>query len=305
MDATPLGEVDPDLVIVFVAVAETLGFSKAAQRLGVTKGTVSRKIARLEQLAGVELVRRTTHQVALSAAGRVLYERASAPVRTLRTIVSELPDREAALTGVIRLTAPPALGATVLADVIEQFCRRHPEVAFDLRLSNERLDLVANDIDIAVRVAGGRLQDSGLVARRIGDVRAGFYASPSYLARKGTPRVLGAEDHDWLSFAPRDAHERRVRAGGTRPKSRVVVDDFLVLRELIRRGVGIGPLGNVFADALVHEGAIVRVLASESTTPDAHVYLVVPSHRKVPRRVEAFREHLAKTFAATSQYVRE
>ncbi|MBX3206246.1 MAG: LysR family transcriptional regulator [Labilithrix sp.] len=292
MNATQ--EIAPDLAVTFVAVAEALSFSKAALRLGITKGTVSRRIARLEEIAGVELVRRSTHHVALSATGRELYARASGPVQALRTLVTELPDRESALTGVIRLTAPAALGVSVLAGVIEQFCRRHPDVSFDLRLSNERLDLLAHDIDIALRVAGGPLQDSRMVARRIGAVRVGYYASPEYLGRKGEPEAVGADGHDWLSFAPRDAHERR----RSRPHRRVVVDDYLVLRELIRRGVGIGPLGNIFAEPLLREGVLVRVLRNEAPPSGAYVYLVVPSHRTTPRRVSAFRAHLVKSFEA-------
>jgi DNA-binding transcriptional LysR family regulator len=178
----------------FVAVAEETSFSKAARRLGITKGTVSRAIARLEETVGAELVHRDTHRVALSTAGTALYERTAPHLAALAGAVGTLPERSEQPSGELRVTAPHDFAAIVLPALVAQFVLRYPEVSVDLRVTNARVDLIAEGFDLAIRAVPEKLADSRLTARRLGIGAMGFYASPSYLARRGLPGFVTSAD---------------------------------------------------------------------------------------------------------------
>ncbi len=273
--------VDYDLFAIFVAVADESSFTKAARRLGIGKGTVSRAIAALEEAARVELVHRTTHQVSLSTAGTALYERTAPHLVALGLALSKLPERADLPSGELRLTAPHDFGAILLPELLTQFALRCPEVTFDVRLSNARVDLVAEGFDLGIRVAADGLKDSTLTARRLGGTTIGYYTSPSYLARRGEPREIGDPRHDWAMFSS------LLKRKTFRPHFRS--DDFLLLRELLRHGAGVGVLPAFVADEYITSGELRPVLPSESRRVGAY-HLVYPSSGQVPRKVTAFRD---------------
>jgi DNA-binding transcriptional LysR family regulator len=278
---------DLQLLVSFVAVAEAESFSKAASKLGVAKGTVSRAIAQLETQLGVELLHRTTHQVALSTAGSALYERTRGHITALHAAVVDLPEREEAPSGLLRMTAPPDFGAIVLPSVVAAFSRRFPSVRFDLRLTGQHVDLVKEGYDLAVRVSLGRLKDSTLTVRRIGKSTGAFYAAPSYLARCGKPKQLGDERH---RFVLHPAVQRVLKVKGE--SVAFLVDDFLLIRDLLRDGVGVGLLPSFVARAYLREGLLEEVaLAGRHPLAGEHVMLY-PSSGKTPKKVTAFRDFL-------------
>jgi DNA-binding transcriptional LysR family regulator len=301
MNSTPF---DPGLIQILVVLAETLSFSKTASRLGVTKGTISRKVRFLEEQAGTELVRRNTHHVALTLAGREAYERARTPLRELAAVFRDLPGEGAPLTGDIRLTVPSNLGIIALPKMLERFLALNPGVRVIVRLTNEPLDLVARNIDLALRIAPGKLPDSSLIARHVADIERGFYAAPSYLERRGRPRALHDPAHDWLSFGPADRGEQKgSRAARNRAVTarshlpRIEVDDAFLVCELARRGLGIASIPTFVAETHEQDGSLERVLLRARTTlVIGRVYLLAPSRRKAPRHVQAFREHLIQSF---------
>ena len=276
-----------ELLTSFIAVAETSSFSAAAERLGTSKATVSRAIARLEEGVGAELVHRTTRRVALSTAGIALYERAAPHLAQLRSAVCSLPELEEAPSGELRITAPIDIGATLLPEVVARFTLRYPAVRVDARLTNRVVDVVGEGFDLAIRAAKPKLKDSSLAARPLAGVEAQLFASPSYLARRGQPRALGDEAHDWVQFRP-------AIPGYSVRKARLVCDDFVFLREALRAGVGIGPLPTFLAETAVAAGEISRVLPAVRI-PGGTFYLVYPSARKVARKVTAFRDVLLET----------
>ena len=209
--------IDLDLIAQFAAVAETLSFSAPATKQRLTKGTVSRAIARLEALLGVELVHRTTRQVALSAAGLALYERAVAPLAALRQAVATLPDADERPSGTLRLTAPVAMGSHPLGAVVAHFVARFPEVQLDVHVTNRAVDLVGEGFDLALRVHVAPPKDSSLAWRgALGHSELRFYASPAYDARRGAPREIGDPAQVWswsrLLDARRLWHQAVVRA---------------------------------------------------------------------------------------------
>ena len=285
--------VDYALLAAFVAVAEETSFSKAARRLGLTKGTVSRAIARLEELVGAELIHRTTHQVALSTAGTALYERTASHLSALDRAVGTMPERSEQPSGELRLTAPHDFAEIVLPEIVAQFLFRFPDVRVDIRVSNARLDLVAEHFDLAIRASVGKLADSTLTARRLNIGAGGHYASPSYLARRGEPRVFGDPKHEWVVMP---AMMSLLRA----PKDfrpRIVVDDILTLRNLVKDGAGIGLLPRFVTEPYVAEGRLKAIMPGH-TMGTTSLSIVYPSSGQVPRKVTAFRDFLVERLTA-------
>jgi len=286
-------QVDLQLLAVFSAVAEQSSFSKAAAKLGVAKGTVSRSITQLEELLGVELLHRTTHHVSLSTAGEALHERTRGHLTALRAAVVELPEREEAPSGLLRMTATPDFGAIVLPSIIADFSRRYPAVRFDINLSEQVLDLVKEGYDLAIRAAAGPLKDSTLTARRIGKGTAAFYAAPSYVARRGRPKQLGDERHTWVS------HRVVARRLKTKPESvQFLVDHFLLARDLIRDGVGVGLLPTFVARTYVREGLLEEVPVSGPSEMAGDIVMVYPTSGQTPRKVTAFRDFVVEALRA-------
>jgi DNA-binding transcriptional LysR family regulator len=279
--------VDYQLLSIFVAVADEASFSKAAWRLQLGKGTVSRAIARLEDQVGAELLHRNTHKVALSTAGTALYERTAPHLAALVEAVGCLPERAGQPSGLLRLTAPYDLGIILLPQVLPTFSLRYPEVTFDIRLTNARVDLVAEGFDLAIRASVEPLADSSLTVRRLGGGEIHHYASPSYLLRRGEPRELADPRHDWLehSTARAPAKQRPGRPRGS-------CNDFLLLRDLLRDGAGVGPLPTSVAAAYLRSGELVRVLPGLRPRERGSFFLLYPSRGQVPRKVIAFRDFL-------------
>jgi DNA-binding transcriptional LysR family regulator len=275
-----------DLVSVLVAVGETSSFSAAAARLGVTTGTVSRSIARLEALTGAQLVHRTTRHVSLSTAGQALFERSASHVRGIEAALKNLPERQQEPAGTLCLTAPPDLGVTLLPDVIARFVSLYPQVRVHLDLGNRKVDLVAEGFDLALRASTAKERDSSLVRRRMMVVDVRFYAAPSYVARRGSPREPWASDHDWVGFLPARKH----LGTPNRFEPRVASNDMLFVREATRAGIGIGLLPSFVADPLVAAGTLVAVLPRVRQTSAA--FAMLHPAGPIPRKVTAFREVL-------------
>ncbi|MEO0324791.1 MAG: LysR family transcriptional regulator, partial [Myxococcota bacterium] len=181
---------DLDRLRLFVQVADAGGFSDAARRLGAERSSVSRGVAKLERELGVQLFHRSTRSVALTSAGEALHAKVATHLAALERAIDALPEREEAPSGTLRITAPHDIGASDLSGVIADFVRRFPKVHVDVRVTNRRVDLVAEGFDAALRPGPARLPDSSLRATRLSEATGGWYASPRYVARAGSPRTL-------------------------------------------------------------------------------------------------------------------
>jgi DNA-binding transcriptional LysR family regulator len=283
IDLTDLG--------VFVTVVETASFSRAASRLGLPKSSVSRAIARLEDSTRGSLLHRTTRQVTLSTAGRALYERVREQIASLRDATSELPELAEELSGKIRITSVVDL-SEFFADVIDRFIGRYPAMAVDLYLTNEHVDLVREGIDVALRFSTQRLKDSTLNARKLCPNYVQLYASPTYIARLGTPRTPRDLDrHTWVVH--RHAPTLRLEGGGpavhfdSRAHGRVECNDFGLLREALVRGWGVGILGLFQAEPCLTSGKLVRVLP-KWWCQVSNFWAIWPGPRQPNRKVAAF-----------------
>jgi DNA-binding transcriptional LysR family regulator len=276
---------DTALLTTFVAVADEQSFTKAARKLGIGKGTVSRAIALLEEPRGAARLHRTTPAVALSTAGVALYERVAPHIAALNQAVQKLPERAAVPSGELRLTAPQDIAQVILPEVLTQFARRYPEVRVDLRATNRQVDLVAEGFDIAIRAAT-KMKDSTLTARRLAIGGLGSYAAPSYVARRGRPKRIGDADHDWIVHP----FTRAALKLPAETVTRFQCDDFLVIRALARDGAGVGMMPRFVGTPYVNEGLLEDVGLAEPASLRAGLYLVWPSSGQVPRKVVAFRE---------------
>lgn len=287
--------IDLGLLTVFTAVVEASSFSKAGKRLGMAKGTVSRSIARLEELVGAELLHRTTHTVAPSTAGLALYERSASHLAALTEAVRGLPERSGEPSGRLRLTVPHDFGVILLPEVLKHFALRYPQITFDIAVTNALVDMVAEGFDAAIRFAA-RLEDSNLTARRLGGLGIAFYAAPEYLARRGRPARCDDDGHDWVL----GQHVRRKVGFDAGQASRFACDDFLVAREILRGGGGVGLLPHFVADADERSGALERVDVPGATLEvGGGFHLVYASSGQVPRKLVAFRDFLLERFDGT------
>ncbi len=173
---------------------------------------------------------------------------------------------------------------------------RHPGIRLDVSIDNQVVDLVAEGFDLAIRFSDA-LKDSNLTARRLGSLSFGAFAAPTYLARRGRPQRLGDERHDWVLarvLLP------RLPVLGKVP-IRFVCDDFLVLRDLLREGAGVGLLPSFVAEPHVREGLLEPVeLADFEGGPRSAFFLVYPSSGQVPRKVTAFRDFLLEELERSS-----
>jgi len=281
---------DASLLVAFVEVADTTSFSGAARVLGTTTATVSRSIAKLEESVGSRLFHRTTRRVSLTTAGTALYERTAAHVRALTRAAKELPEHQSEPAGTLKLTAPYDLGATFLANVIARFMALHPKVQVHVELGSRTVDLAAEGFDVAIRADRGKHKDISLTARRLvprGELS--LYASPSYLAKRGSPRSVASPDHDWLVAGPL----LRAFDFPATLTPRTVANDFLFLRGVAASGGGIATLPSFIAQPYVASGDLVRVLPALRATIGGLVMLY-SSTRPLARKIAAFRDFLVE-----------
>jgi DNA-binding transcriptional LysR family regulator len=284
--------IDTTLLATFVEVAEASSFSRAARTLGTTTATVSRSVAKLEDELGTRLFHRTTRRIALTTAGAALYERSASHLRALQNAARELPEQQEEPAGTLKLTAPPDLGVAILGGLLARFTSRYPKVRVDIALAAEVLDLSAGGFDVALRgdVRKNTDPSSWTVRRLVPRTELRFYASPQYIARRGTPSTAASPDHDWLIA-------RAFRRHLDVPKTfefRMVADDCLFLREAARSGAGVAMLPAFLAKQLVSAGELLRVLPNVRIAAGA-LNLVYPSTRPLARKISAFRDFLVQT----------
>jgi DNA-binding transcriptional LysR family regulator len=293
---------DLNLLSLFIVVAEAASFTAAATKLGLRRSSVSRGIASLERALGVQLFSRTTRQVSLTTAGTALYARVAPQLTSLKEALGTLPEREEQPSGELRLTAPSDLGAMFLPGIVAGFSLRYPAVQVDVRLTNRRVDLVAEGFDVALRFAGEKLSDSSLVARRLGGPELQVFASPTYLARAGTPRTpADTADHQWIQFRAISGLPPPLPAPRTRP--RVIGDDVLFIHGAVKAGLGLAILPAYLPREDVAAGRLVRVLPRMSIRAGA-LYFMHPPARHLPLKVTAFRDYLLEHLAVNPLFSR-
>ncbi|MFT3707075.1 MAG: LysR family transcriptional regulator [Archangium sp.] len=283
-----MAPIDLNLVRTFVEVFDSLSFSKAATRLEVPRSTVSRSILALERALKTELFRRTTRSVAATPEGVALYDHVLPSLQSIDRALEDTPRQQEKPTGTLKITATNDIGLALLTETTARFIARYPEVSCEVALTPRVVDLVRENYDLAIRVAGRTLKStSALQARKIATIRGEYYASPAYLARHGTPKSraeLAGHRHIAFRGAPGQTQLNDV-------PWRLMTDDLLFAREVARRDAGIAVLPTFMADEDVSSGALVRLLPQDHEFTGT-VWLVQPKLKNVPARVNAFRAML-------------
>jgi DNA-binding transcriptional LysR family regulator len=293
----------------FVRVVETGSFSSAARDLGVTQPTVTRHVAALEERLGVRLVNRNTRRLSLTEAGRLYYDRSKALLDLVAETENLAVDERTALRGKLRIATSVAFGRRVVVPLILSFMRAHREIEVDLRCDDTYIDLVAQGIDVSVRL--GRLADSSLAARSLGFNPWAMVASPEYLKRRGTPAVpADLERHDVLVYSSvhGDDHLHFQHPDQGRVSVRVRgpfrSNNLSSLLAAARDGIGIAALPLYVAGTSLAQGRLERVLNAYEL-PGQEIHAVFPSPKLLPSRVSAFVDHLRGHFARNDWYVDE
>lgn len=179
-----------ELTRIFIKVVQQGSFSKASELLKIPKSTVSKSIARLEKETGTKLLLRTTRSQTLTPSGRAFYETCLEPLQILEDAQKSLYGQDAIVAGKIKITAPEDLGTHVVAPLIGELSDQYDKLSFELQYTNRVIDLVRDGYDFAIRI--GALKQSGLKAKRIGDVTLIPVAAPSYLEKR--PEILTPQD---------------------------------------------------------------------------------------------------------------
>jgi DNA-binding transcriptional LysR family regulator len=287
-------------LVVFAHVAETRSFSRAAERLNVTKSAVSKQIAQLEVELGVQLLVRTTRKLVLTEVGERVYASCARIAGEVEAARDAAQTHSTVVAGQLRVTAPAALGRNFLMPLVKDFLAQHPGVSIELVLGDSFVDLVDDRIDVALRV-GGRA-DASQVTRKVARVEMFILAAPAYLEKHGTPRSpRELLQHEWIMHGPsvgvRPLHlYRGTRRITLRPHGRLLVNDGQAGVAVARAGHGLIVAPDFEAADDFHSGALVRVLPSYRLD-DAALHLVFPPRRHVLGKVRAFSDFVAERFA--------
>ncbi|EOW6612500.1 LysR substrate-binding domain-containing protein [Vibrio fluvialis] len=281
----------------FVAVAETGSFTQAAKRLVTSVANVSRRIALLEERLGVKLLLRTTRKVSLTEAGQVYYQQCRALLEGLEQAELTVTQMQQTPRGKLKVTAPVTYGEQKIAPLLNDFLLQHPKLELELVLTNQKLDLIEQGVDVAVRL--GQLDDSSFIARRLSNRHLYVCATTDYLAQCGTPHTLseltkhsclvGTYDH-WRFKENQQSRSIRV-------KGRLSCSSGVVLLDAVLKGMGLAQLPDYYVEEYLLSGRLVEVLPSYRDDREG-VWALYPQNRHLSPKVRLLVDYLAQHLSA-------
>lgn len=283
-------------ILAFVRVVETGAFTRAAERMGISKSLLSRRVARLEEHLGARLLTRSAQGTQPTVVGQSYYERASRILTELDAAREVVAEAVTQVAGPIRLTAPLTFGTMHLAPALADFARDHPRVELDIHFDDSLVDLVAGGFDLALRI--GSLADSSLVARRIAPVRAHLLGSPAYLEARGRPsHPRDLARHDLLAYGNNEQWRFRVdgRWDYVRGRPRLRTNNGEMLREAACAGLGLCLLPSFIAAPAIEAGRL-EILLPEFPIDEVALHAVMPPGRSTTARVRALVDFLVARF---------
>lgn len=287
--------VDLNDIAVFVAVTQLGSFSRGARALGMPVSTVSRRVADLERQLGVTLLQRTTRKLTLTTQGRDYFDQCSEPLSHLNDAERVLTNTQRQPEGLLRISVPVILGDPAFLGFLSDLLRNYPRIRLDLFITNEFLDLGAQNIDVAVRF--GELKSSSVVARKLGTSVRYLVAAPAYLEGRSRPRepadlaghacvLLNAPGNEIAWELVSGRRRARVRVAGV-----IASRDFRSVRFFTERGHGIGLLPSTYCDEQIADGTLLRLLPKWSSPP-VSVHAVYPTRKFLPEKIRVFLQEL-------------
>jgi DNA-binding transcriptional LysR family regulator len=293
---------EPNDLLLFARVADEGSFSRAAERLGLPKSTVSRRVSALEAELGERLLLRTTRKLAVTDFGRSVLDHAHHVVEEVEAATSLALQRKAQPSGRLRVSMPGDLASLVFGELFANFIARYPAIELEIDLSPRRVDLIGENFDVAIRM-GDLPDDASLAARRLATWTGGLFAAPAYIARRGHPPEPEAlMEHDALRLLARTGEPAPwiLTRGEQRwegiPPGRATANSPDLLIRLARSGSGIAVVKHHFAEPYVRNGELVPVLP-DWQVPPVDAWAVFPGRRLMPARTRVFLDTIAAKFS--------
>jgi len=283
----------------FITVVEMGGFNRAAEQLEASAAAVSRRVSGLENALGTKLLNRTTRQIDLTEAGKQFYADIVNILESLEEAEEKIQTGRETIRGSLRVAAPLSFGIGRIAPILPVFMKRHPELKVHLQLEDRFTDLVADGIDVAIRI--GALKDSTLVATRLASVPRVFCASPEYLADHGEPATLAElAGHNCLQYSLMstreswgflmEEHNRDIEITGS-----LSTNNGDVLKEAAVQGLGITLMPTFIVEDALEDGRLQTILSEYCPRPFG-LYAVRPSRHFTPVRVLTLIDFLKNQF---------
>jgi len=282
-------------IAIFVKVAQFESFSRAAHALGMPVSTVSRRVSELEQQLGVTLLQRTTRKLTLTAQGQDYFHQCNEPLNVLADAESVLTHTQKQPEGTLKISVPVILGEQAFLDFISDFLKNHPRIKIDLFITNEFINFVEENIDMGIRF--GDLEDSTLVARRLGTSVRYLVATPEYLKGRDIPaRPEDLKAHQCVLLNGKNGEATWNLVSGRksislRVSGSISSRDFNSVSFFTHRGHGIGLLPFTYCDELLKKEKLVRILPKWASA-QIPVHALYPTRRFLPARLLVFLEAL-------------
>lgn len=283
-----------------VAVAETGSFTAAGERLNISKALVSKYVGEVEDALGVRLFNRSTRRLAITEEGKNYYDKVVPLLEEYGELIESVAGEQTKPRGLIRISAPVTFGESSLSPVIPEILARNPDLSIDLQLTDRKIDMLQEGIDLVIRIGG--VDDSNLIARQINTYKLTMCASPSYLAKHGcpqSPQELSAHKvvidsnfrigKQWPLIA-NDGESHVVEV-----TSKAAVNSPRAVKEIALKDGGIALIPNFVIAEELEKGELQEIL-KDFHTLEFGMFAIYPHRRYVPKKVRAFVDFLYEKF---------
>jgi DNA-binding transcriptional LysR family regulator len=282
-----------DAIVVFTKVVETKSFSGAARLLKMPKTTVSSKIAGLEKRLGVTLIQRTTRHLNITESGLVFYNHCVNAIKSIEQGESEILSRQEKPKGLLKITFPVGISSSILARIISEYLNKYPDVTIELIVTNRLVDLIREGFDLAIRA--GQLSDSTLRTKKFFDVHFSLWASHDFIKNNNKiNHPLDLKTHSLIMHNSLNLRNFELIKGNEsfilKDESRVVSDDFQIIKELILLNNGIGLLPNHVLNNKHELDNLIQVLPDWKFNSTGSFSFVFPAQKYASPKVKFFIE---------------
>ncbi|MFA0081676.1 LysR family transcriptional regulator [Vibrio breoganii] len=295
-----------DDLILFSQVIELGSFSKVAEENNLTNSVVSKRIARLEEDVGAQLLYRTTRKLSLTEAGKALWHKAKNVTEATQEAKDAVSGFGESISGHLKMSVPTISGDLILADAIAEFCNLHPGLSVDMSLDNRFVDLISGGYDLVIRT--GYLEDSSLIARHIIDSQWVVCASPSYIAKHGKPiKPIDLTQHNCLQYAYQTTGASEWEFKGDKGNYIVKVsgsfstNNATALRKSALGGHGIAYVPRCLVYHDFRNGQLVDIFP-DLVGKKLGIYAVYPFTRQPPNKIKLLIEHIRQRYLTISHY---
>ena len=294
-------------IAVFVQVVQSGSFTRAAERLKLSRSVVSKYINRLEGRLDARLLNRTTRQISLTEVGKVFFDHTRQGLQAIEEAESEVTRLQGKPRGVLRINAPMSFGILHIAPALAAFQAQYPEVLIDLNLDDRKVDVIEEGFDISVRITA-ELPDSTLIAKRIASCKHAIVATPEYLQQHGKPTAPGQlTRHKILSYQHQD-HALEWRFRNTKGEELLVslnsnlqINNSLALKEALLSDMGICRMPSFMIDKEIKNGRLQELFDSYEIL-EVSIYLVYPQRRYLSPKVAAFIDFFSTQIATNANW---